>query len=155
MKFAQVADFIAAFGEEEALALTRLDEPNADEIRPELIERALQQASDEAGSYVAGAGYCLPLAVSPAVLVQRTLDIARYRMEHIEPRDDVRKRYEDAISWLLKLSKGMVSLGIPKGLDPAADEIEGMAEPLYYTAGRSMTARRLDSYSRMRPREWY
>ena len=155
MDFARVGDFIAAFGEDETLALTRIDEPEADEIKPETIDRALKLASDEAASYVTAAGYQLPLAVLPGILTQKTLDIARYRLEHINARADVRQRYEDALAWLMALAKGTVNLGIPKGVDPIADAVEGMAEPLYYTAGRTMTARRLDSYSRMRPREWY
>lgn len=155
MQFAQVADFIAAFGQDEALALTRLDEPEAEEIKAELINRALVLASDEAASFVTAAGYQLPLVVLPGILTQKTLDIARYRLEHINARDDVRKRYEDALTWLMMLAKGTVNLGIPKGLDADADAVEGMADPVYYSAGRSMGERRLDSYSRMRPRKWY
>ena len=154
MQFAQVADFIAAFGEEETLCLTNPDNAEGEEIKGEIIDRALRRASAEASSYVTGAGYCLPLSVVPEVLLGYVLDIARYRLEHINAREDVRKRYEDAINWLKMLAAGKVDLGIPCGMDAEIDAQQGTASPVYASNSRVFNNASLAEYLSVRGRRW-
>lgn len=151
--FATVSDFIGLFGEAEALQLTRLDTPQADEVNPTVIERALVLATDEAASYLSGAGYCLPLEVCPPTLKQAALDIARYRLEHISPREDTRQRYEDAIAWLEKIGKGLVRLALPCGAEAAGAE-QGAGQVDWASNGRIFTDNRLSEYTRLRNPYW-
>lgn len=155
MELAQVADFVAAFGEEESLCLSNPDNPEATEVNGPIIERALRRAADRAGSYITAAGYCLPLSVVPGVLKDYVLDIARYQLEHINARDDVRKRYEDAIRWLEKLAAGKVDLGVPCGVDATIDAVQGTAAPVYHTNCRVHTDQRLRNYTSPRSLRWY
>jgi phage gp36-like protein len=103
--------FIEAFGEVEATVLTNLDNPNALSIDSVRLDRALVDGAALIDSYI-GRRYLLPLDFTPEVLVPYALDIARYRLDRIRNREDVRVRYEDAIKWLEGIASGKWQLGI-------------------------------------------
>ncbi len=103
--------FIEAFGEPETLMLTNLDTPNATVVNPVPINRALTDAAALIDSYLARR-YQLPLLTVPQVLIPYSLDIARYKLDRIRNREDVRQRYEDAIKWLEMVASGKVYLGV-------------------------------------------
>lgn len=110
MPYATRQDFIDAFRETEAIMLTNLDTPNATAVDPVPLEKALADASALIDSYC-GARYLLPLSPLPVVVNRYCLDIARYTLDRIRSREDVRLRYEDAIKFFEKVCKGLVSLG--------------------------------------------
>jgi phage gp36-like protein len=102
--------FIEAFGDAESLVLTNLDDPTAAAIDSVPLTRALTDAAALIDSYLSRR-YQLPLLVIPQVLIPYALDIARYRLDRIRDREDVRRRYEDAIKWLESVRDGKCYLG--------------------------------------------
>lgn len=140
--YATVADFIAAFGEEEAIALSNLDDASVETIDSSVIIAALRAASADLDSYLKSAGYGLPLAEIPAVLVDRTVNIARYKLDRNRAREEVRQRYLDAIFWCKDLAKGLASLDLSAvtGTDTSA------AMPVYYQSDRIFTLASLSDY---------
>lgn len=88
------------------------------------VERALQSASDEIDSYV-GVREKLPLPAVPGILRQHCVDIAVYRLALSADvlTDEHRRRYEDAIAHLKRISEGKATLVIP--VDPDAPPEEG------------------------------
>jgi phage gp36-like protein len=108
--YGTATEFSEAFGENETVMLTNLDTPMATAINPVPLSRALTDAAALIDSYI-GRRYLLPLSVTPQVLIPYALDIARYRLDRIRDREDVRKRYEDAIKWLEMVAKGTLDLG--------------------------------------------
>jgi phage gp36-like protein len=102
--------FVEAFGEPETVMLTNLDDPTATSVNPVPLDRALTDAAALIDSYLQRR-YQLPLVEVPQVLIPYVLDIARYRLDRIRDREDVRKRYEDAIKWLEGVRDGKNFLG--------------------------------------------
>lgn len=108
--YGTATEFSDAFGVPETVMLTNLDTPMATAIDSVPLNRALTDAAALIDSYI-GRRYLLPLSVTPQVLIPYALDIARYRLDRIRNREDVRLRYEDAIKWLEMIAKGTLTLG--------------------------------------------
>lgn len=134
MAYATIAQFVEAYTEREAVALTNSDDPAAEYVNQISLQRALDDATAEIDSYLSGR-YSLPFASAPKVLTFHCLNIARYRLSMVAPGEDVRKRYEDTLKFLAMLAKGDVSLGI------AADDeqIIDAGSPSYATTTRVWT----------------
>jgi phage gp36-like protein len=112
MSYATLDDFVTAFGDEEAIALSNLDEPNSMVMNQDVIQRRLDDATAEIDSYLQAAGYALPLEAVPVVLRNRCCDIARYYLDRIRMREDVQQRYKEAISYLKDVVAGRALLGL-------------------------------------------
>lgn len=119
MPYCATADFITTFGEQEAVAVTNLYTPGAIAIDEANLEQALTDASALIDGYIQGR-VTLPLEDDriPATLKACCADIARYRLDRNRCREEVRIRYEDWISWLKDVSKGVVNLGFDSQLPP-------------------------------------
>ena len=78
-----------------------------------IVDEAISDATAEIDTYVA-AKYDLPLAVVPKVLTRLCVDIAVYRLSVDADlgTEERRKRYEDAVKLLVRISEGKVSLGL-------------------------------------------
>jgi phage gp36-like protein len=139
MAYATRQDFIAAFGERETLMLTNLDNPNSVTIDPIPLDKALDDATAEIDTYIASR-YILPLASTPTVVNRYCLDIARYMLDRIRSREDVRLRYEDALKWLGMLASGKVSIGA----DLLGASISQTAPSLDASGARSSVAPPID-----------
>lgn len=111
MPYATIDQFIDKFGRDQAIALTNLDNPQAEEIDGSVVNRALVDASALIDSFLASR-YSLPFVNVPQVLIPKCLDIARYFLDQYAAREDVRQRYEDAIRWLEQVARGLISLGL-------------------------------------------
>ena len=96
-------------------------------------ELAIAYAEEEANSYV-GVLYSLPLATVPLVLKNKVADIARYQLDQFAAREDVRQRYEDAISWLKGVAAGKISLGI----DSDGDQVDSPSLDVHYTSNEQI-----------------
>ena len=109
--YATSQDIILAYGED-ALFAAMNDNAVVDELK---VTAALEKATAEIDSYIADR-YPLPLAVVPGRLVDLCVDIAIYKMSQTSDvqTEKIKERYDDAVSWLTKLSRGTVSLGLPK-----------------------------------------
>ncbi len=111
MPYATPQEFIEKFGRDQAIALTNLDDPSAEEVDLTALNRALTDASAQIDSYLAGR-YALPFASVPQVLIPKCLDLAHYALDRYAAREDIRQRCEDAIRWLELVAKGTVELGL-------------------------------------------
>ena len=110
-------DIIASIGESDFVLLADRDHDGmADDA---VVTRAITAAESEVNSYVAQR-YQLPLAETPPVLVQVTVDIAIYRLADTPDRmtENHRKRYEDARGWLTKLAQNTVRLDVIPSATP-------------------------------------
>lgn len=107
--------------------LSRMADRNDDQdLDEDPVDRAIRDAESEVDSYI-GVVHSLPLpgvtdrddpennSSVPYVLRRVCIDITVYRLasEHDELTKERRRRYEDAIAWLMKVSESKVSLGIP------------------------------------------
>lgn len=117
MNYASLEQFVAAFGEREAVELTNLESPTAVAVDTAVMDRALADASALIDSYIQRR-YALPLASVPEALVPRCLDISRFRLDVFNPREAVQKRHDDAVRWLEQVAKGLVSLGLAEDAAP-------------------------------------
>lgn len=108
-------DLVRRFGQDEILDLA---EDKADDtgetIDQDKVDRAIQDATGEIDSALAGGGYRLPLASVPPILTAYGCDIARYRLYDNRATDQVTKRYDDAIKALRAIASGSLKLGLPK-----------------------------------------
>jgi phage gp36-like protein len=145
MIYATVADFVSAFGEEETIELSNLDDPAAEDIEELVIDAALETASADIDSYLRSAGYALPLTELPRVLVGRCNDIARYKLDRNRTREEVRLRYLDAMAWLKDLAKGTASLGITTTTSGATGTPQ-VAMPVFTSPNRTFTLDSLSDY---------
>ncbi len=131
MSYATANDMIARYPNRDLVQLTNED-PSATAINTAALEQALNDAAAEIDGYLEGR-FALPLAQPPAVLNRLACDIAMYRLQSLRPLHDLadaRKRYEDAIGFLLEAAKGTVALGLSStsqepASSPGASTIEG------------------------------
>jgi phage gp36-like protein len=119
MSYASIADFTLAFGEQETLMLSELDEPNSVSIENSVVQRALDDATAEIESYLTAARIFVT-GDPPLILRNKCCDIARYRLDKNRQREDVRLRYEDAIKFFKDVVKGDASIGLTPGTDQPA-----------------------------------
>jgi phage gp36-like protein len=110
MAYATVDEFETRFGVTETIELTNLEDPLAESPDLDVLEQALELASEEIDGYLWAASYALPLASPPLILREWCLDIARYKLDRNANREDVRRRYDDAIAWFKGLAKGLTML---------------------------------------------
>jgi phage gp36-like protein len=120
MPYVTLQQMIDRFGEQEMIELTNLHSPDNTAINIAAFNAAMLDAESEMNSYI-GIAASLPLASVPVVLNGKAADVTRYYLDTIDPRADVRQRYEDAIEWLKMLANGQVSIG----LDDAGDSVAG------------------------------
>ncbi|UEQ03230.1 DUF1320 domain-containing protein [Halomonas profundus] len=113
MPYCTQADLIERFGENELLALARDETGTA--IDTAVVERACDDASGEIDGYVSAAGYTVPLATVTRIITAYACDIARYRLYDEQASEQVQKRYDDAVKFLVRVANGTVKLGISTG----------------------------------------
>ncbi|WP_026470099.1 gp436 family protein [Alkanindiges illinoisensis] len=113
-------DLIARFGVQ---AIESLEKTVSKVVDPAVSDKALSDATELADSYIA-ARYGLPLSGTPESLKGYVLDIARYKLYVNKAPDEVRQRYEDAMSWLNRVSSGKVILQLPANPDAGTDTSE-------------------------------
>lgn len=116
MSYATQQDMITRFGEEELVTLTN-SAPNAESIDEDVLALALTDADAEINSYIGGR-YKLPLATTPSVLVLRACDIARKRLYRERLTETVKDAYDEAVAWLLLVSRGAVVLDLGANEQP-------------------------------------
>lgn len=103
-------DMVKRFGESELAERTNRD--TADSIDDAVLQKAIDDAHAETGSYLQAAG--LKLASAPPVLVIKACDIARYYIYDDAVTQVVEDRYKAAVAWLKDVVRN------PQMLDGAA-----------------------------------
>lgn len=117
MPYATAQDITDRYGSD---LLLRIADRDGDDIADaDAIERAGLDVDAEIDVYLAGR-YVLPLAIVPAVLQALAVDMMIYRLAATAAvaTEEMRKRYENATKLLDKISKGIVSLGLPTASTP-------------------------------------
>lgn len=120
MAYCTQQDLLTRFGEDELSAIAPA--PEGDGLDGERIERACEDAAGEIDGYLSGAGYVVPLANPPRVVVGFAADIARYRLHDDHASEAVTRRYEEAVRFLRSVSQGHVRLGATLGSGEAIGE---------------------------------
>lgn len=105
-------DMIDRFGKQELIELTDRD-GSAGDIVEEVLNQAVDDASATIDGYLGGR-YSLPLHIVPRVLARTACDLARYYLNDDVLGDEhqVAKRYKDGISYLEKVGRGILQLGL-------------------------------------------
>ncbi|WP_312929107.1 gp436 family protein [Stutzerimonas nitrititolerans] len=108
-------DLIRRFGRDDILDLAEdKDDDTGETIDQDKVDDAIQDATGEIDSALAGGGDRLPLASVPPILTAYGCDIARYRLNDERATEQVTKRYDDAIKALRAIASGALKLGLPK-----------------------------------------
>lgn len=111
--YATEANLVARFGGEiQELKLMHANTSTA-------VQDAIQDATEEINGYIGGR-YALPLPNVPSNLERMACDIARYRLYFQQPTEEVRQRYEDAVSFLKLVANNKAHLQIQ---DAATNQI--------------------------------
>ena len=137
--YATIADMIQAFGTDELIELTDRADPPLDAIDETVLNAALAAASSEIDGYV-GAVAKLPLASVPDNLRGLACVITRYRLSTDQSQGRVRQDYEDAVTTLRDIARGLIKLDVPDGgpaPEPApAAKVLGKSAPQIFTPER-------------------
>ena len=121
MSYATVTDMQNRYPARDLIAIS---DPNNGSIQTAVIDQALSDASVEMDSYLESR-FTLPLSDPPAVLNLHCCTIAMYRLQSLRPLhdlEDARKRYDDCIKFLTKVSKGELTLGLSSDLNAEPPE---------------------------------
>ena len=110
MAYATAQDILAQYGERELLMLADRDGDGVADTG--VVEAALADAAEEIDGYLAGE-YDLPLDPTRARPLRRiAVDIAVYRLAtDTLATDERRARYQDAVRYLERVSRGEIRLG--------------------------------------------
>lgn len=109
-------DMVSRFGIEELAELTDRDgSAGVSGIVDNVLNRAIDDAGATIDGYLGGR-YDLPLAVVPRVLTRTACDLARYYLydEQLGEEHQAAKRYAEAISYLEKVGRGVLQLGLDR-----------------------------------------
>lgn len=147
MTYAVQQDLIDRFGNQEILELT--DRASLGAIDAAVVDRALADADGEINSYLESR-YTLPLAAVTPILVRLAADIARYYLYDDRVTDSVKKRYDDAIAFLVLVAKGSATIGVDAANkeSPVIGEIQVRANDRVFSVGNQSGTRvgTLDDY---------
>lgn len=111
MGYATQADLVTRYGQDQILVLA--DRDNDGETDADVVAEALANADAEIDGYLASR-YELPLSPVPPILVRLACDVAVWHLCDTDSlaTDLRRKKYEDAVAILKRLSSGDMSLGV-------------------------------------------
>ncbi len=117
MPYATVADLIDRLGEGRLQRLTDLSDPPLGVMDEAVTLKALEDATAEIDSYLAGR-YTLPLNPVPPVLKVHACGIAHYRLLGGAASDADREDYKAIIKYLDSVGSGKIALMPPKDVPP-------------------------------------
>ncbi len=117
MIYASVDDIDKRYGED--FLYTIADRNQDDTLDTAAIERSLSDASDLMNSYLA-TRYTLPIMETLPILSRACVDIAVYWLSEDAgvATEERRTRYDDAISWLERVTAGKTDLPIQQPDEP-------------------------------------
>lgn len=134
--YSTTQDFIDAFGKREMVQLTNLDDAAARDINEAVLEQNRLKAFaliNAIISHCAAIASQMPFAQVPPLLTNYELDITRYYLDRNMAREDVRKRFEDAIEYLKLVGKCQAGIGldgaIPGGVIDTNNQVNAVVIP--------------------------
>lgn len=108
MAYVDQVALVTRFGEDELRALA----PDGNGgIDTSTVQRACDDAAGEIDGRLAAAGIETPMMPVPGAVAAIAADIARYRLYDDQVSDSVKGRYDDAMRFLLGVSRGDIKLG--------------------------------------------
>jgi len=121
MAYSTKIDMLEKIEEDVLIQLT--DDDDAGVVDEGKVTRAIADADAEIDSYC-GTKYDVPFSTVPVMIRKMSVDIAIYNLyaRRRGAPEDRKERYDDAISFLKDISKGIASLG---GDGPSADDDSG------------------------------
>ena len=121
MAYSIQSDILEQMEEDVLIQLT--DDDDAGVVDDDKVTRAIADADAEIDSYC-GTKYDIPFSTVPVMIRKISVDIAIYNLyaRRRGAPDDRKERYDDAISFMKDVSKGIASLG---GDGPSADDDSG------------------------------
>jgi len=121
MAYCTKTDILEQIEEDVLIQLT--DDEDAGVVDEDKVTRAIVDADAEIDSYC-GTKYDVPFSTVPVMIRKMSVDIAIYNLyaRRRGAPEDRKERYDDAISFLKDVSKGIASLG---GDGPSADDDSG------------------------------
>ena len=121
MAYCTKTDILEQLEEDVLIQLT--DDEDAGIVDDDKVTRAIVDADAEIDSYC-GTKYDVPFTMAPAMIRKMSVDITIYNLyaRRRGAPEDRKERYDDAISFLKDISKGIASLG---GDGPSADDDSG------------------------------
>lgn len=116
MAYATYDDYREEFGDD--------DLPDDAEVK---VGRALERASKLVDTYIRSSGVDVPMTDQAAIADVKgsVLDIARYTAWSDTDNENLRKRYEDAISFLEKIAQGKVHI-VSEGKQSAGSKLSNI-----------------------------
>lgn len=113
--YSTTQEFIDTFGLYEIVQLTNLNDASAVAVNLPVLQANQNKAFALINGMISRCGdvrILMPFASPPLLLVGYELDITRYYLDSIQAREDVRKRFEDALTQLRLIGKCELSLGL-------------------------------------------
>jgi len=106
--YCSVNEMAKRFGQKELDKLARADDKSFDATQ---VEQAITDATDRIDGYLASR-YTLPFTSVPSVLNRLCADMSRYFLYDSNAPEQIKTRYDEAISFLKSVSSGQASLGL-------------------------------------------
>ena len=129
--YATEEDLVARFGDEIENLKTMLPSQSS-------VTDAIQDATEEINGYIGGR-YALPLPNVPSNLERMACDIARSRLYFQQPTEEVRQRYEDAVSFLKLVANNKAHLQIQDAVSNQIVDDQPKNKPSTMPIGTSYT----------------
>ena len=139
MTYATADDLATRFGDMVLAQLTSRGDPSADKPDETVLNAVLVDATETIDGYAA-ARYRTPLSPVPAPVRRWCADMAVYYLYVATGNvpDDVRKAFEDAMSGLKDMSKGLITFqceGVVAESAPSSGDILVSVPPRMFTPG--------------------
>ena len=138
MAYCTQADLLEQISQDKLIQLT--DDDDAGIVDSDMVTRAIADADAEIDSYC-GTKYDIPFSPVPVMIRKVSVDIAIYNLyaRRQGAPEDRKERYDDAISFLKDIAKGIASLGsdAPSVDDDAGPEATTVKSDRVFSRGRA------------------
>lgn len=139
-----------AYADLDDLARHGLPDAALEDLDDTTKSKALDAASSLANGYLRASGLVLPLTAWGDDLTKKVCHIATWDLMCLrgfnpesQTNDVVRQRYEDAIAWLVAVSKGVV---VPDGIEDSSDPPQD-SQAAATAAGEAVVAGRVSRWT--------
>lgn len=109
--YTSLSDMQMRYEDSDLIQLTDFEEPYQGIINEAVLNKAILDACAEIDLYL-GSRYDLPLAQTPAALVQMASTITFYKLQRGRGSDSDRQDYEDVLKTLKAIASGAIRLDV-------------------------------------------
>jgi phage gp36-like protein len=140
MPYATAQDFLDRFGPVETQQLTDFGVQRLGVPAEQVLVTALADASAEIDGYLVGRVATVPMPSPPAVFRVYCCDIARYRLQFVQPDPRAVEAYKAAVDYLQRVGSGKVMLQAPANAAP----MPGIGEVAFFVGHKVMARESTD-----------